>query len=61
MVGSSSLCISLIQFADDSLFMVDAKKIFFENLRVVLLLFEAASSLKINFQKSKIMGVGEVS
>lgn len=36
-----------------------AKKDHVQNLRTILLLFEAVSSL-INLQKSKIMGVGEV-
>lgn len=50
----------LLQFADDSLFFLKPQEDMIRNLRCLLLMFEAVSSLKVNLQKSKMMGVGDV-
>ena len=57
-VGSDKVAVSLLQFADDSIIVGDWS---LENLRMVkcvLRCFELASGLKINFQKSSIVGFG---
>lgn len=51
---------ALIQYADDFLFFLEATTKEVMNLRSILLIFEAASGLKVNLQKSKMMVVGPI-
>lgn len=58
-IGSNEIPISLIQFVDDSLFILEDNLGDFRNLRCWLLLMKAATRLKIDLQKSKIIVVGQ--
>lgn len=60
-VGRNGPLIPLLQFADDILFFVLFLLEHMQNLRCLLLLFEAASGLRVNLLKSKLLGVEEVS
>lgn len=53
--------IPFIQFADDSLFLLKAEEEGVRNLRCILLIMEAATGLKVNWEKSSLSPVGEVS
>jgi hypothetical protein len=56
-IGDNGLCISHLQYADDTLFIGEATT---ENLwvmKAILRGFEMVSGLKVNFWKSNIMGV----
>jgi hypothetical protein len=59
-LGSESLCISHLLFANDILIFSDANPSHIFHLRLVFTWFEAISRLKINFSKSKVAPVGEV-
>lgn len=51
----------MLQYADDTLVMLDASKESILNLKAVILWFEAISSLHVNFAKSCLDHVNEVS
>lgn len=59
-VGNLDISIPLLQFANDSLFFLKAKEEYIRVLGCILLIFEAASSLRVNLQKSKTMDVGKI-
>lgn len=52
--------IAFLQFADDSLFLLEPDPESLSFLRGILLIFEMASGLKVNLRKSKIIQVGDV-
>lgn len=52
-----NISISHLQFVDDILFLGVKSWINVRSLKVVLILFEAISSLKVNFNKSMLVGV----
>ncbi|KAL8472629.1 hypothetical protein ACS0TY_029726 [Phlomoides rotata] len=57
MGGTQKICISHLQYADDTIFICDGEV---SNLRVIkriLRLFELASGLKVNFSKSQLFGI----
>ena len=57
-VGSSnSIIVSHLQFADDTLILREKSWENIRAMRVVLLLFEALSGLKVNFSKSLLVGM----
>lgn len=56
-VGREELKISLLQFADDTLFFGEASLRNIITLKSILRCFELASRLKVNFFKSKVGGV----
>ena len=58
--GRTTLNISHLFFADDTIVFCEAKKDHLSHLSWVLFWFEAASGLKINLGKSEIIPVGEV-
>ncbi|XP_057426475.1 secreted RxLR effector protein 78-like [Lotus japonicus] len=53
----SDLEVSMLQFADDTLFIGNATQQNVQTLKCVLRCFEMASGLKVNFSKSKLIGV----
>ncbi|GJU81763.1 putative RNA-directed DNA polymerase, eukaryota, reverse transcriptase zinc-binding domain protein [Tanacetum coccineum] len=57
-VGSNSVDISILQFADDALIMGKWSLNNAKNLCLILRCFHMASGLKVNFAKSKFFGVG---
>ncbi|XP_026399497.1 uncharacterized protein LOC113295375 [Papaver somniferum] len=57
-VAESGTVVSHLQFADDTLILLDADTVQVENIRILLLSFEQLTGLKINFAKSEIFGVG---
>lgn len=59
-IGDEGPTISMLQFADDSLFFLKLEEAQAKALRGILLLFKAASGLKMNLQKSKMIAVGRV-
>lgn len=59
-VRSNGLTVSLLQFANDSLFFLKAKEDQICVLRCILLFFEVAFGLKVHLNKSKMMGVGSI-
>lgn len=52
--------IPLIQFADESLFLLEANLENIRNLRCLLLIMEVASGLRMNLSKTLLFPVGEV-
>lgn len=52
--------ITLVQFPNDSLFILQVEMDQVHNLRCVLLMFEAMSGFKVNLWKSKMIAVGKV-
>uniref|UniRef100_A0ACD5XGU1 Uncharacterized protein n=1 Tax=Avena sativa TaxID=4498 RepID=A0ACD5XGU1_AVESA len=50
--------ISHLQYADDTMIMVQGSDLDIKNLKFLLLCFEAMSGLKINFDKSEVMVLG---
>lgn len=56
--NQNSPMVSLLQFADDKLCFLGVEDEEVHNLRSILLLFEAASGLKVKLRKSNILGVG---
>lgn len=56
----NSMEISHLQYADDTLIFCDADKDQLTMLRVIFILFEATSGLNINWNKSDIFPVNEV-
>ncbi|KAL5728306.1 hypothetical protein ACHQM5_001405 [Ranunculus cassubicifolius] len=59
-VSPTSEPISILQYADDTLVFVDAKKEMVENLRAIMEWFELLSGLKVNYEKSSCFLVNEV-
>ncbi|GJR57768.1 putative RNA-directed DNA polymerase, eukaryota, reverse transcriptase zinc-binding domain protein [Tanacetum coccineum] len=57
-VGKDKVCVSHLQFADDALIMGEWSKINVLNLSRLLTCFHLASGLKVNFNKSKLFGIG---
>uniref|UniRef100_A0A453BV09 Reverse transcriptase domain-containing protein n=2 Tax=Aegilops tauschii subsp. strangulata TaxID=200361 RepID=A0A453BV09_AEGTS len=47
-----------LQYADDTMIMVEGSDLDIVNLKFVLLCFEAMSGLKINFDKSEVVVLG---
>ncbi|MCI00949.1 LINE-1 reverse transcriptase like, partial [Trifolium medium] len=56
-VGNSRRSISHLQYADDTLFLGEATVANLWSIKAILRGFELASGLKVNFCKSKVMGV----
>ncbi|GJT94691.1 putative RNA-directed DNA polymerase, eukaryota, reverse transcriptase zinc-binding domain protein [Tanacetum coccineum] len=57
-VEKDKVCVSHLQFADDALIMGEWSKINVLNLSRLLTCFHLASGLKVNFNKSKLFGIG---
>ena len=57
-VGRDNVMVSHLQFADGTIFFLDAHRVSFKNLLIVLGLFRSVSGLKINMSKSNILGLG---
>ncbi|GKF69376.1 putative RNA-directed DNA polymerase, eukaryota, reverse transcriptase zinc-binding domain protein, partial [Tanacetum coccineum] len=57
-VGNDRIHIFHLQFADDAIIMGDWSQINVKNLSRILTCFHLASGLKINFNKSKLFGIG---
>ena len=49
--------VSLLQFADDTIFFSKASLEHLQNLKIILLVFGQVSSLKINLEKNIISGI----
>ncbi|KAH1213153.1 hypothetical protein GmHk_14G041160 [Glycine max] len=58
-VGSNKVEISLLQFADDTIFLGEADMENVKTIKAVLRSFELASGLKINFAKSTFGAFGQ--
>ncbi|GJZ20302.1 putative RNA-directed DNA polymerase, eukaryota, reverse transcriptase zinc-binding domain protein [Tanacetum coccineum] len=56
--GVNKVHVSHIQFADDALILGDCSKPNIENMSTILTCFHLASNLKVNFNKSKLSGIG---
>lgn len=57
-VGLEAPSMPLVQFANNSFFFLQANVRKVQNLRSILLMFEANSGLRVNLSKSKLTGVG---
>ncbi|GJV32090.1 putative RNA-directed DNA polymerase, eukaryota, reverse transcriptase zinc-binding domain protein [Tanacetum coccineum] len=57
-VGKDKIHISLLQFADDALILGEWSILNAKNLSRILTCFYHASDLKVNFNKSKLFGIG---
>jgi len=57
-VGEKQVKVSMLQYADDTLFFCKASIQSVLTLRAILKCFELASGLKVNYSKSKVGGVG---
>jgi len=57
-VGSNGVNVGLLQFADDTLFLCEAKSQNARVLKAILRSFELASGLRVNFSKTKVGGLG---
>ena len=56
-VGRDRTRVSLLQFADDTIFFSKASLEHLQNLKIILLVFGQVSRLKINLEKSTISGI----
>jgi hypothetical protein len=56
-VGSTGMSVSHLQYADDTLFLGEATVANLWSIKAILRGFELASGLKVNFGKSKVIGV----
>jgi len=56
-IGREEVELSILQFADDTFFLCEELHSNVVTMKAILRGFEIASSLKINFHKSKIVGV----
>lgn len=56
-MGTSSLTLNHLQFADNTLLFSTTYHIALQNLFDVVGIFERASSLKVNFSKNELLGV----
>ncbi|XP_071695503.1 uncharacterized protein [Rutidosis leptorrhynchoides] len=59
-IGSNKVLISLLQYADDTIFLGEWSKHNFGNLMKLLKCFENVSGLRINYHKSSLFGLGVV-
>ncbi|RVW58950.1 Retrovirus-related Pol polyprotein from transposon RE1 [Vitis vinifera] len=57
LVGRDRTRVSLLQFADDTIFFSKASLDLLQNLKIILLVFGQVSGLKINLEKSTISGL----
>lgn len=57
-MGSNGLKVSHLQFADDTILFCEAEWVEVVNIKRILRCFEILSSLKINYHKSVICGIG---
>jgi len=57
-VGSNETNVGLLQFADDTLFLCEAKAQNARTLKAILRSFELALGLRVNFSKTKVGGLG---
>ncbi|RVX22450.1 putative ribonuclease H protein [Vitis vinifera] len=57
LVGRDRTKVSLLQFADDTIFFSKASLDILQNLKIILLVFGQVSGLKINLEKSTISGL----
>ncbi|RVX16773.1 LINE-1 retrotransposable element ORF2 protein [Vitis vinifera] len=57
LVGRDRTRVSLLQFADDTIFFSKASLDLLQNLKIILLVFGQVSGLKINLEKSTISGI----
>ena len=57
-VGYNDTNVGLLQFADDTLFLCEAKAQNAQTLKVILRSFELALGLRVNFSKTKFGGLG---
>jgi len=55
-VGTDGINVGLLQFADDTLFLCEAKSQNSRILKTVLRCFELVSGLRVNFSKTKVGG-----
>ncbi|RVW50795.1 hypothetical protein CK203_076874 [Vitis vinifera] len=56
-VGRDKIRVSLLQFADDTIFFFKASLEHLQNLKIILLVFGQVSGLKINLEKNTISGL----
>ena len=56
-VGRDRTRVSLLQFADDTIFFSKASLEHLQNLKLILLVFKQVSELKINFKKSTLSSI----
>lgn len=49
----------ILQYADDTIFLLPDNETYAKNLKYILCLFEQLSGLKINFNKSEVFCIGE--
>jgi len=59
--GSNMTVVSHLQFADDTLILGEKSWANIRSMRVILILFETLSGLKVNFSKSQLVGVNVAS
>ncbi|XP_068483362.1 uncharacterized protein [Phaseolus vulgaris] len=57
-VGKANVKVNMLQYVDDTLFFCEANTKSVFNIKAILLCFELASGLKVNFLKSRIGGLG---
>ena len=56
-MGRDRTRVSLLQFADDTIFFSKASLQHLQNLKIILLVFGQVSGLKINLEKNTILGI----
>ncbi|KAL8509574.1 hypothetical protein ACS0TY_016699 [Phlomoides rotata] len=56
-VGSKKVEVSILQYADDTIFFGEAKTKNIKTIKCILRIFEVWTGLKVNFHKSDIMGI----
>ena len=57
-IGDKKVKVNMLQFANDTLFFCEVNTKSVLNIKVTLNCFELSSSLKVNFLKSRIGGLG---
>ncbi|KAK3225983.1 hypothetical protein Dsin_005845 [Dipteronia sinensis] len=57
--GDNAVHISHIQFADDTIIFLEPNMVYLLNSKRILMCFELASGLRINFHKSCVVRVGK--
>ncbi|GKV07574.1 hypothetical protein SLEP1_g19328 [Rubroshorea leprosula] len=58
MVGNGAILVSHLQCVDDTIFFEEASEDNIKAVKCIMRIFELVSGLKINFEKSQLMGVG---